>query len=97
MCNASRSNIGYKGVRGLFLFYLTTEQDDETPETSAADVSNGGSTETSPGPWFDRILGAFVCLLCFVLLSNTCNYNSTCQTLCHVLGKDIFFPVPFST
>ena len=66
------------GVRRLLLFCLTTEQDDETPDSSATDVSNGRSTESSPGPWFDRILGAFVCLFCFVLLSNISNYNSAC-------------------
>ena len=55
------------GVFKVILFYPTTEQDDETPENSAADVSNGRSMETSPGPWFDRILGAFVCLFSFFI------------------------------
>ena len=75
---------------------MTTEQDDETPESSTTDVSNERSTETSPGPWFDRILGACVCLLCFVMSSNTANYNSTSQTLCYVLKKNGFFSLCLS-
>lgn len=48
----------------MLLFWLTAEQDDETPESSADNISNGRSIESSPGPWFDRILGAFS--VCFV-------------------------------
>ncbi|XP_078362699.1 uncharacterized protein LOC144646871 isoform X2 [Oculina patagonica] len=33
------------------------EQDDEAPDSSTDNVSNGRSTAASPGPWFDRILG----------------------------------------
>lgn len=41
----------------VFIVLVLAEQDDETAENSATDVSNGRSTEASPGPWFDRILG----------------------------------------
>lgn len=56
-------NLNFQPGNGLtilmLLFWLTAEQDDETPESS-----NGQSIESSPGPWFDRILGEFS--VCFV-------------------------------
>jgi len=41
----------------VFIVLVLAEQDDETPESSADNISNGRSIESSPGPWFDRILG----------------------------------------
>lgn len=64
-----------KALLQVFFSCLTTDQDDETPESSADDVLNGRSTGASPGPWFDRILGV-PCL--FVRYFNNANDNTTC-------------------